>query len=81
MPADAVPTVNAAGESNVEVKPPGPAQAKVVAPVAAPVSVSVAPEQSVVADGVALTPVGDVSTVTAVVATEVVPQLLAAASV
>lgn len=57
-PAAAVPTVNAAGDSKVEEKLLGPLHEYDVAPVAAPVSVSVAPEQSVVADGVADTGVG-----------------------
>jgi hypothetical protein len=65
----------------VELKALGPLHAYDVALVAAPVRVNVPPAQREVAEGVALTDVGAGCMVTADVVTEVVPQLLVAASV
>lgn len=65
----------------VEVKPPGPVQVYPTAPVAAPVRVIVAPEQTVVADGVADNPDGALFTTSAAVVAVVVPQRLVTLSV
>ena len=81
IPAEAVPTVNDAGTRSVEVNPFGPLHEYDVAPVAAPVSVNVLPEHIDVADGVAVTLVGTLFTVTGVVVIVDVPHPLAAESV
>ena len=81
MPAEAVLTVKPAGLRSVDVNDDGPLHAYEVAPVATPVSVSVLPEQSVRAEGAALTVVGAVFTATAEVVTVVEPHALVATSV
>lgn len=80
-PPEAALTVNAAGENEVDEKLLGPVHEYDVAPVAAPVSVSVAPGQSAVGEGVAVTPVGVVLTEIATEVTVVVPHELVAENV
>ena len=81
MPEDAVLVVIAAGLSRLDVKLLGPLHEYVVAPVAEPVSVSVAPVHRDVADGVADTAFGAVLIVIAAVVAVVDPQLLLATNV
>ena len=80
-PAEAVLVVIAAGLATDEVNPPGPLQENPVAPVAVPVSVNAAPEQSVVGEGVALTADGTPFTVTDDVNASVLPHVLVAVRV